>query len=108
MGRTCDPLWLTTLRNVLQSGDKELRHEAVHALGELGSEEALPDIVELLRDGDVQIQEAAVRALSEIGGDESRRVLTELVRSPQEGLRRTAKLALKELDICSDPLNPNL
>jgi HEAT repeat protein len=104
MGRNCDPMWLKSLLNALESGNNELLHEAVRAIGELGAEEALPDLIKLLEDANIDLQEAVIRALGEIGGDESRQALSELSQNPQQAIRRAAKAALKELDFCNDPL----
>ena len=108
MGRNCDPFWLTDLRESLHAGNNEVRYESAFAIGELGCEEVLADLVKLLDDPDIRIQEAAIRGLGEVGGERPRQVLNDLLKSPQQRIRNAAKIAIKELDFCNDPVNPSL
>lgn len=104
MGRNCDMSWFSTLLRALSSDNTEIRYEATQALGKLGSEEALPYLIQLSGDKDSRVQEAAIRGLGETGGEEARQVLNRLSRSPRERIRKAAKAALKELNFYRDPL----
>jgi len=104
MGRNCDPFWLETLLAELSNTEPEMRYEAALALGELGAEEAVPQLSKLTSDNDSEVQGAAIKAMGEIGGDQAKRVLKELVRSQDARIREAATSALKELLFCEDPL----
>lgn len=104
MGLNCDASWFTTLVRALGSTNTDIRYEATVALGELGSEEALPYLIQLSRDQDSRVQEAAIRGIGEIGGDEARQTLNKLSKSSQQRVNKAAKSALKELHSYDDPL----
>jgi len=63
MGRNCEHSGWKNSREGLKSNNNELRYEAAFAIGELASEEALPDLIKLIDDRDIRVQEAAIRDL---------------------------------------------
>ena len=52
-----------------------MRQSAAEALGEIGSAEALPQLIPLLKDPDPAVRRSAVRALREISRKEGIRIL---------------------------------
>jgi HEAT repeat protein len=78
LGQLRSPLAVDALMRTL-GGDPWLRFAAVHALGEIGDERAVPALVLLLADD--MIRAEAIAALGKIG---SREALTELVRCLRE------------------------
>jgi len=114
MGRTCDPKWEHTVIRELNSGDAELRYEAVRAAGEIGLETAVPKLARIVYETDREIKEVSIWALGEIGGNEATKALERLTLDPdflddedlQEALEDAilsaampgADLALFELD----------
>lgn len=69
MGQSRDPAWLPTLRDELAGDEAVLRYEAARALGAIGSDAAVPDLLAAM-DGeeDVEVRHAAIAALGAIGG----------------------------------------
>jgi HEAT repeat protein len=104
MGRNCDEMWFATLLRALGSKNTAIRYESTVALGELGSEEALPYLIKLSEDEDTRIQEAAIKGIGEIGGEEARQALNNLSKSSEQRIRNAAKLALKQLHFYDDTL----
>jgi HEAT repeat protein len=104
MGRNCDSAWLAILMTELNSNEAEIRYEAANACGELGAEEAVPQLLKLIKDEDCQVQEAAIKALGQIGGEQAKQALNKLAKNPQPRIREAAKSALEEIQFCEDPL----
>lgn len=84
MGKTCDERWGRFVLRELASDDPAIRFEAIRAAGELGLEEAVPQIGKLVIDADRQTLEMAIWALGEIGSGESRRILDHLFKYAEE------------------------
>lgn len=108
MGKNCRLSWLPVLLGELASSDVEARYEAAGACGEMGSEEAVPRLMELTGDPDVDVQLAAVRALGGIGGDAVRKCLRQCLDSPGEAVRQTAGEILNELEATEAPFDLKL
>ena len=105
MGRNCDEMWFATLLRALGSKNAALRYESTVALGDLGSEEAIPYLIKLSGDEDNHVQEAAIKGIGEIGGEEARQALNTLSKSSQQRIRNAARAALKELQSYDNPLH---
>ena len=105
MGRNCDPLWFDILLSELGNTMPLMRYEAARALGELGDEEAVPDLSLLTTDEDIEVQEAAIKAIGEIGGSHARRILEKLAKSQDLRTSEAAKSALTELAVFEDPIS---
>jgi HEAT repeat protein len=105
MGRNCDPAWLEPLLAELSNSEPDMRYQAATALGELGAEEAVPQLSKLTTDEDAEVQEAAIKAMGEIGGDQARQILTRLVKNQDARICEAARSALKELSFCESPLS---
>jgi HEAT repeat protein len=105
MGRNCDPVWLPVLLQELSNERPEIRYEAACACGEMGEEEAVPQLVALVNDPDHQVQLAALNALGEIGGAEAKKALEKCLRSEDERIRFAAADALENLTAWEEPLS---
>ncbi|MCE7948350.1 MAG: HEAT repeat domain-containing protein [Chloroflexi bacterium CFX4] len=84
MGKSCDERWASAVLRELGSDDPAIRFESIRAAGELGLEEAVPQIGKLVVDADRQTLEMAIWSLGEIGSGESRRVLERLFKYAEE------------------------
>ncbi|HUF53099.1 MAG TPA: HEAT repeat domain-containing protein [Dehalococcoidia bacterium] len=104
MGRSAEPRWLPLLARELQSDEPELRYEAATAVGMLGQESAIPNLVALIVDEDEQVVAAAIGALGAIGGTMARRALRELLGSESAATRVAAADAIAHMDFEDDPL----
>lgn len=105
MGRNCDLAWLPTILTELKNAEAEIRYEAAAACGELGSEEAVPHLLELVIDLDERVKGAAIKALGEIGNEPAKRALRQLAKNPEPVIRHAAEAALKEIQYCESPLS---
>jgi HEAT repeat protein len=104
MGRNLDLRWLDTVLDELGSAAPMLRFEAARASGELGSQRAVPLLIDLLDDPDREAQLAAVAALGKLGGRPAGTALRKLLQSDDEVLRDAADEALDELNFGANPL----
>jgi HEAT repeat protein len=105
MGRSADPAWLPTLYDEMVSEDAEMRFEAAQAAGELGDEEAVPQLAGLLNDEDAEVQEAAIAALGAIGGPAAKSVLQEIgAETDDERVQEAVGEALMQAEFLDDPL----
>ena len=84
MGKSCDARWASAVLRELGSDDPGIRFESIRAAGELGIEEAVPQISKLVAEADRQTLEMAIWSLGEIGSGESRRVLEQLFKYAEE------------------------
>jgi HEAT repeat protein len=105
MGRSCEPRWLPLLLRELASDEPEVRYEAATALGSLGDEAAVANLVDHLSDADEEVRDASIAALGEIGGPEARKTLTELAQDGPPATKEAALAALAEIDFEQDPLS---
>lgn len=104
MGRNLDLRWLEPVLQAMRSSEPMLRYEAARASGELGSQRAVPVLIDLLADQDREAQLAAVAALGKLGGRTAGAALRKLLQSDDEVLREAADEALDELNFVSNPL----
>ena len=104
MGRSCDPSWLPTLLQELESDDPEMRYEAALACGSMADEAAVPRLAPLLEDEDAEVKEITIAALGEIGGPEARSVLQRYLNHPSSSMRGAVEEALSMVDMAEDPL----
>ncbi|MDE2746037.1 MAG: HEAT repeat domain-containing protein [Chloroflexota bacterium] len=98
MGRSADLNWLPVLEGSLVAEDDDERLAAVQAIGEIGSEEGAPMLLELFDDQSAteELLQGAVAALGEIGGEEAVEELQQLRTHPDPTVRATAQAALDE------------
>jgi len=104
MGRNCDLAWLPIILTELKNVEAEIRYEAAGACGELGTEEAVPHLLEMVTDLDQRVKEAAIKALGEIGNEPAKQALIKLAKNPEPVIRDAAEAALKEIQYCESPL----
>ena len=98
MGRSADVSWLTVLEGLLVAEDEDERLAAIQAIGEIGSEDGTPMLLELFDDAsasEAQLQ-AAVAALGEIGGEEAVEELQQLRTHPDPTVRSVVQSAIEE------------
>ena len=105
MGRSCEPRWLPLLLRELSNEEAEVRYEAATALGALGDESAVTNLVGSLSDPDDEVRQASIAALGEIGGREAREALMDLSREGSPAAKEAALAALTEIDFEEDPLS---
>lgn len=98
MGRSADVAWLPVLEGSLVAEDEDEQLAAVQAIGEIGSEEGAPILLELFDDPSAseELIQAAVAALGEIGSEEAVEELQRLRTHPDPAVRETAQSALEE------------
>lgn len=98
MGRNADVYWLPVLEGSLVAEDEDERLAAVLAIGEIGSEEGAPMLLELFDDPSAseELIRGAVAALGEIGSEEAVEELEQLRTHPDPTVRATAQSALEE------------
>ena len=105
MGRSCEPRWLPLLLRELSNEEAEVRYEAATALGSLGDESAVSNLVGALSDPDDEVREASIAALGEIGGRAAREALLGLSREGSPAAKEAALAALTKIDFEDDPLS---
>lgn len=98
MGRNCNPKWTEIVVKELESADAACRFEAAIALGQVGTEEHLPHLLELMDDEDIEVQTAAVRTIGFIGGAQAQRTLRKLLTSTEPAVVEAAKESLRYVD----------
>ncbi len=98
MGRSADVVWLPLLEGAITAEDSDERIAAAQALGEIGSEDGVPILVDLFDDptAEVEVIQAAIGALGEIGGEEAVEELERLRTHPAAAVRVAAQEALEE------------
>lgn len=98
MGRNADVYWLPVLEGSLVAEDEDERLAAVLAIGEIGSEDGAPMLLELFDDPSAseELIRSAVAALGEIGSEEAVEELEQLRTHPDPTVRATAQSALEE------------
>jgi HEAT repeat protein len=84
MGRTYDSRWESIVLREVDSSDPAIRYEAARSSGELGIEEAIPQLSRLSREDDREIQNVAIWSLGEIGGGQAMRYLSALAEEAEE------------------------
>lgn len=98
MGRSADVYWLPVLEGSLVAEDEDERLAAVQAIGEIGSEDGAPMLLELFDDPSAseELIQGAVAALGEIGSEEAVEELQRLRTHPDPTVRETVQSALDE------------
>ncbi len=98
MGRSADVYWLPVLEGALVAEDEDERLAAVQAIGEIGSEDGAPMLLELFDDpsSSEELIQGAVAALGEIGSEEAIEELQQLRTHPDPTVRATVQAALEE------------
>ena len=98
MGRSADLSWLPLLEGSLVAEDDDERLAAVQAIGEIGSEEGVPLLLELFDDASAseELTQAAVGALGEIGSEDAVEELQRLRTHPDPSVRASVQSALQE------------
>ncbi|MDE2966802.1 MAG: HEAT repeat domain-containing protein [Chloroflexota bacterium] len=104
MGRSADVSWLPVLEGSLVAEDEDERVAAVQAIGEIGSEDGAPMLLELFDDPSAseELIQGAVAALGEIGSEEAVEELQQLRTHPDPTVRATAQAALEEATLLDD------
>ena len=104
MGRNADEFWLPVLEGSLVAEDDDERLAAVQAIGEIGSEEGTPLLLELFDDPSAteEVVRGAVAALGEIGSEEALEELEQLRTHPDPTVRETAQAALESASWMDD------
>lgn len=97
MGQSQDRSWLPTLLDELASDEAVLRYQAARALGSIGSDAAVPELLAVM-DGeeDVEVRHAAIAALGAIGGRAAVRALRTLAEHAEEADEDLIAAALEE------------
>ena len=90
IGRIQDPQDAAQLLPLLKDSDEQVIRETVFALGQLGSAEALPALLELNKAALPETQEFLAEALGKIGGREAADALEEMLHAFQPGVRAAA------------------
>ena len=98
MGRSADVYWLPVLEGSLVAEDEDERLAAVQAIGEIGSEDGAPMLLELFDDPSAsgELIQGAVAALGEIGSEEAVEELQQLRTHPDPTVRASVQAALEE------------
>jgi HEAT repeat protein len=105
MGRTCDRVWLPIVLRESEHRAPEMRHAAAFAAGEIGEEEAVPQLRRMaVEDPDREVQLAAIRSLGVIGGQMARVALQGVLYEGDDALRDAIDEALAEIDFDDNPL----
>lgn len=85
MGHSCDAQrWGTTILEMLEHTDVDMRRQAAKASGELQLDEAVPALLRILEEDEREGQEIAIWSLGEIGGKEAMRVLESISEMAEE------------------------
>jgi HEAT repeat protein len=107
MGRSCNPSWLPLVMREMESMAPEMRHAAAYAAGEIGEEEAVPQLKRIaVDDPDKDVQLVAVRAIGEIGGDQAKVALQAILYEGDDSLQEAVEEAMSEIAFNDDPLQP--
>ncbi len=103
MGQSRDRAWLPTLHDELATDEAVLRYEAARALGVIGSDAAVPELLAVM-DGeeDVEVRHAAIGALGAIGGRAAVRALRTLADHAEEADEALIEAALEEASNLDD------
>lgn len=104
MGRSAEPRWLALVTRELSNDEEEMRYEAATAIGLIGEESSVPNLLPLLLDEDEEVRSAAVLALGEIGGTAAKDALNLMLDSSSPATREAAAAALAEIEFEEDPI----
>jgi HEAT repeat protein len=98
MGRSADARWSQIVQHELLSPDRDMRHGAARACGELQIRQSVRELIGLTDDVDERIQVMALWALGQIGGSQARRALQQVADEGEHALAAAAEEALQELE----------
>jgi HEAT repeat protein len=105
MGRTCNPDWLPLILRESENRAPEMRHAAAFAAGEIGDEEAVPQLKRMaVEDPDREVQLAAIHAMGAIGGPRARVALKSVLYEGDDELQGAIEEAMEEIAFNEDPL----
>ncbi len=90
IGRIQDPQDVAQILPLLKDGDDGVVRETVFALGQIGSAEAVPALLELNLAAPPETQEFVAEALGKIGGSEALGALKEMLHAFQPAVRAAA------------------
>lgn len=98
MARNGNPRWTKYILEELHSTDPEIQYEAVHAVGELGLQEATETLIQIVRGKGIRkpLRLLAIYALAETGDERAYPVLDHLTHSRDRDVRDVARDALEE------------
>lgn len=102
MGRSADDQWADLVLDKIDSGDAEIRYEAIRAAGELELTSALDQLFSVLEDEDhdSEIRLAAIWSLSQVGGTEVKEKLEGLLEEAEtDEETEWIEKALENLDL---------
>jgi len=87
----------TSLAELLEAEDEEMRALALVGLATMGGEQAVVALKQALQDKEPWIRETAVEALAEIGGEQAIQGLQQALRDENEDVRKAAQEGLTKL-----------
>ena len=87
----------TTLREMLQDPNKNVRHAALQGLSNLGAIESVESIAQLLKDPDITVQGKAIETMIHINAPNSVKYLIDVLQDESEYVRRAAVEVLNEV-----------
>ncbi|NIW46789.1 MAG: hypothetical protein GWN30_19145, partial [Gammaproteobacteria bacterium] len=76
--------WIPQIIENLSHEEPQIRMEAAQSAGLLGSQQAVPHLLQLIDDPEVEVKLAAIWALSEVGGMDARAALEGLLKKSQD------------------------
>jgi HEAT repeat protein len=106
MGRSMDNQWSPIVLHELRSERPAMRYEAAHAAGEMGLEDALPQLAHMIDDDDTEVRLAVIWALGQIGGKPASDALRQVLQAGDPAMQEAAQEALQEIAFSANPLSP--
>jgi HEAT repeat protein len=98
-------MWLPIILRESENRAPEMRHAAAFAAGEIGEEQAVPQLRRMaIQDPDREVQRVAIRSLGSIGGAQARVALQGILYEGDDALREAVEEAMEEIDFGDDPL----
>jgi HEAT repeat protein/cyclophilin family peptidyl-prolyl cis-trans isomerase len=98
VGRIQDPQDVSRLLPLIEDPDDHVVRETVFALGQIGSEEAVPELIKFSSQGPAEMKPLVAEALGKIGGAEAVLGLVELLHEFQGRVRAAAALSLAKVE----------
>ena len=94
---------IAELLQQLADKNRQVRHEAAKALGEIGDERAVPHLIQALSDKYTKVREAAVSALGRIGAERAAPHLVQTLGDQSVRVRSEAVKALSQIGPAAVP-----
>ncbi|MDH4135539.1 MAG: HEAT repeat domain-containing protein [Anaerolineae bacterium] len=94
---------IAELLQQLADKNRQVRHEAARALGEIGDERAVPHLIQALGDQYTKVREAAASALGRIGDERAAPHLVQALGDPSVRVRSEAVKALSQIGPAAVP-----